>query len=379
MCKFAPKNRNLCYTMHRLKICMLLLASLFFLFPDKGCSETAKTEKPDIGNIILGHIGDEHGWHIATIGDKHLTIPLPIILWHEGTLHIFMSSKFQHGHARYQGFKIGTRADGEALDGKIICVNEKGEYTGQKPLDFSITKNVCYLFVTAALLIWLVFYMKRVSVQRRNQAPKGLQNAVEILITFVKEEIAEVSIEKAKSAKYLPFLLTVFFFILLSNLFGIIPVFPFGANLTGNIATTLVLAVITFLVTTFSGNKNYWKHIFNAPGTPWWLKFPIPLMPVIEIVSMLVKPFVLMVRLFANIMAGHIIILSFVCAIFIFGEMGIGIAYGAAPVPVLFAALLDILEILVAVIQAYVFTLLSAVYIGMATAEHHEENETKKI
>lgn len=364
--------------MRSFRIYFPLLAVLLFLLPFQTRAGEADTEKLNVGELIIGHIGDAHEWHIASIDDKHLTIPLPVILWHEGRLHVFMSSKFQHGKARYKGFGLGGKADGEDLAGKIICVDENGKYTGQRPLDFSITKNVLYLFMIAALLIWLVFYMKKISVKRRNQPPRGLQNAMEILIDFVKTEIVESSIESSKSAKYLPFLLTVFFFILFSNVLGIVPIFPFGANLTGNIAATMVLAVVTFLVTTFSGNKGYWKGIFNTPGTPWWLKFPIPLMPIIEIVSMLLKPFVLMIRLFANIMAGHIIILSFVCAIFLFGEMSVGLAYGVAPVSVLFAAVLDILELLVAFIQAYVFTLLSAVYIGMATGKGHEETEIKK-
>lgn len=364
--------------MHPFRKYLPLVAVLLFLLPIQTHAKESDAEKLNVGELIVGHISDAHEWHIASVDDKHFSIPLPVILWHEGKLHVFMSSEFHHGKTQYKGFKLGEKTDREDLEGKIICVDESGNYTGQKPLDFSITKNVLYLFVIAALLIWLVFYMKKVSVKRKNQAPGGLQNAMEILIDFVKTEIVEPSIEGPGSAKYLPFLLTLFFFILLSNVFGIVPIFPFGANLSGNIAATMVLAVATFLVTTFSGNKGYWKGIFNTPGTPWWLKFPIPLMPIIEIVSMLLKPFVLMIRLFANMMAGHIIILSFVCAIFLFGEMSVGLAYGVAPVSVLFAAILDILELLVAFIQAYVFTLLSAVYIGMATGTGHGEPEIKK-
>jgi F-type H+-transporting ATPase subunit a len=178
-----------------------------------------------------------------------------------------------------------------------------------------------------------------------------------------------------KYERYLPYLMTLFFFIFFSNLLGIIPFFPGGANLTGNIAITLVLALFTFTITTFSGNKSYWVHIINTPGVPWWLKIPIPLMPVVEIIGVITKPFVLMVRLFANISAGHIIILGFIGLIFIFGNINVGAGYGASIVSVAFAVFMGMLELLVAFLQAYVFTLLSSLYFGMATEEHghHEE------
>jgi len=168
----------------------------------------------------------------------------------------------------------------------------------------------------------------------------------------------------------MPFLLTLFFFIFLNNLMGLIPFFPGGANLTGNIAVTMVLALFTFFITSFSGNKDYWKHIINAPGVPWWLKFPVPLMPIVEIVGVITKPFVLMVRLFANMTAGHIIVLGFMSLIFIFGKMNIGVGLSVTPVSVGFSVFMGLLELLVAFIQAYVFTLLSAIYFGMASEEH---------
>jgi F-type H+-transporting ATPase subunit a len=171
----------------------------------------------------------------------------------------------------------------------------------------------------------------------------------------------------------MPYLLTIFFFIFINNLLGLIPFFPGGANLTGNIAVTLVLAIFTFIITTISGNKHYWKEIYNAPGVPWWLKIPIPLMPIVEIVGLITKPFVLMVRLFANITAGHIIALGFVSLIFIFGDkVGVGAGYGFSVISIIFYVFMGLLELLVAFIQAYVFTLLSSLYFGMASAEHHE-------
>lgn len=206
--------------------------------------------------------------------------------------------------------------------------------------------------------------------KRKGKAPKGIQSFVEPIIIFIRDDIAKASIGE-KYEKYLPFLLTVFFFILINNLLGLIPFFPGGANITGNIGVTGVLALFTFIITSFSGNKAYWMHLVNAPGVPWWLKLPIPLMPIVEIMGVFTKPFVLMVRLFANITAGHIIILGFISLIFIFGNISEGLGYGVSIVSVGFSIFMGILELLVAFIQAYVFTLLSALYFGMATEEHH--------
>ncbi|WP_054715092.1 F0F1 ATP synthase subunit A [Marinifilum fragile] len=194
---------------------------------------------------------------------------------------------------------------------------------------------------------------------------------MEPLILFVRDEIAKPAIGEKKYEKYMPFLLTIFFFIWLNNLMGLVPFIPGGANVTGNITITMVLALFTFIITTFSGNKNYWVHIFNTPGVPWWLKFPVPLMPLVELMGVFTKPFVLMVRLFANITAGHMIVLAFVSLIFIFGQISPMLGYGTSVISVLFVIFMDMLELLVALIQAYVFTLLSALYFGMATEEHH--------
>jgi F-type H+-transporting ATPase subunit a len=190
------------------------------------------------------------------------------------------------------------------------------------------------------------------------------------VIIFIRDDVAMSSIGK-NYERYMPFLLTLFFFILFNNLLGLVPIFPGGANVTGNLAVTGVMAFFTLLITTFSGNRAYWQHIFNTPGVPWWLKIPIPLIPIIELMGAFTKPFVLMVRLFANITAGHIIILGFISLIFIFGNMNTYLGYGVSIVSVLFSVFLSLLEILVAFIQAYVFTLLSALYFGMATEEHH--------
>jgi F-type H+-transporting ATPase subunit a len=226
------------------------------------------------------------------------------------------------------------------------------------------------LFISVSLLMIIFLSISRSYTRRKDHAPKGLQSLFEPLIMFIRDDIARPSIGEKRYMRYMPFLLTLFFFIFLNNLMGLIPFFPGGANLTGNIAVTMVLALFTFFITSFSGNKDYWKHIINAPGVPWWLKFPVPLMPIVEIVGVITKPFVLMVRLFANMTAGHIIVLGFMSLIFIFGKMNIGIGLSVTPVSVGFSVFMGLLELLVAFIQAYVFTLLSAIYFGMASEEH---------
>jgi len=317
------------------------------------------------GEMIIEHITDSYEWHITNWGDKHISIPLPVILFDKGEFHVFSSSHFHHGE--YLGYTISE--DG-ALKGKIVRINEAGEEV-RPDLDISFTKNVLAIFMSIFILILVFVSVANSYKKTKGHAPKGLQSFLEPIIIFVRDDIAKASIGEKKYEKYLPFLLTIFFFILLNNLMGIIPFFPGGANITGNIAVTGVMAVFTFIITTFSGNKNYWTHIINAPGVPWWLKIPVPLMPIVELMGVFTKPFVLMVRLFANMTAGHIIILGFISLIFIFGEMSQGLGYGVSIVSVGFSIFMDFLELLVAFIQAYVFTLLSALYFGMATEEAH--------
>ncbi len=322
----------------------------------------------DAGKYVVDHVSDSHEWHITTIGNTHLTIPLPVILYSKKSgFHAFLSSRFQHGHAAYRGFAIAGEGSQE---GKIVEVNDKGEITG-KPFDFSITKTVAGSLFSALLLAAILIVVARKAVSNRGKAPSGLHNLVEPVILFVRDDIAIPAIGKNKHERFLPILLTLFFFILIDNLIGLIPFFPFGANITGNISVTLVLALFTFFITTFSGNKHYWKEIFN-PDVPWWMKYPVPLMPFVEFFSMFTKPFVLMVRLFANMMAGHLIVMVFVSLIFIFGNLfgSVG-GFLISPVSILFSVFILLLDVLVSFIQAYVFTLLSALYFGMATAEQH--------
>lgn len=319
------------------------------------------------GELIIEHISDSYEWHIINVGDTHISIPLPVILYDEGNWLVFMSSKFHHGNDAYHGYFISHK---DMNAGKIVKLDGDGLEI-RPTLDISITKNVVAIFLSSLFLIVIFISVARSYDKRRDHAPKGLQSFLEPIIIFVRDDIAKASIGEKRYEKYLPFLLTIFFFILINNILGIIPFFPGGANVTGNIGVTGVLAAFTFIITTFSGNKNYWTHIINAPGVPWWLKIPVPLMPIVELMGVFTKPFVLMVRLFANITAGHIIILGFISLIFIFGEMSTGLGYGVSVISVGFSIFMDFLELLVAFIQAYVFTLLSALYFGMATEEAH--------
>ncbi len=320
----------------------------------------------EAGKLIIEHISDAYEWHIMDFGDTHVTIPLPVILYDQEEWHVFMSSHFHHGHDAYLGYFISEH---DMNEGKIVRLDENGEET--RPfLDISITKNVVAIFFSSAVLIFVFISVARTYTRRKGHAPKGFQSFIEPIILFVRDDIARDSIGK-NYEKYTPYLLTIFFFILLNNLLGLIPFFPGGANVTGNIGVTGVMAFFTLVITTINGNKNYWVHIFNTPGVPWWLKYPIPLMPFVEVMGVFTKPFVLMVRLFANMTAGHIIILSFVSLIFIFGQISTGLGLGVSIVSVGFSIFMNFVELLVAFIQAYVFTLLSALYFGMATEEAH--------
>ncbi len=330
-------------------------------------NDETKTEKFRPESFIFEHILNSHEWHILTYNGHPISIPLPVIVWSKYSgLHIFMSSKFNHGHSQYQGLELCTEGDNE---GKIIEKAPDGSI--YLPIDISISKNVLALFISITLLLWIFITVAKKYKQNQNKAPTGIQNLMEPIIIFIRDDVAKPAIGEKKYGKFMPYLLTIFFFIWLNNMMGIIPIFPGGYNLTGNITITMVLALFTFVITTINGKKVYWTHIINAPGVPWWLKIPIPLMPIVEIMGVFTKPFVLMVRLFANMVAGHIVALGFISLIFIFGGMSIAAGYGFSIVSVFFVVFMTILELLVAFIQAYVFTLLSALYFGMALEEHH--------
>ena len=336
--------------------------------------QKTKEEGFNAGEFIFEHIEDAHEWHILSFRGEDVSIPLPVILISKGfKFHLFLYSKLNHGHTSYHGFNVLTEG---ADKGKIAQVDEQGNFIKDAagnfiiPLDISITKDVAALFISMLLLLWIFISVANAYKRNPNKSPKGLQSWLEPVILFIRDEVAKPSIGP-RYEKFMPFLLSIFFFIWINNMMGIIPLPPGGANITGNIAVTAVLALFTFITTSFHGNKQYWRHIVDAPGVPWWLKLPVPLMPIVEIIGLFTKPFVLMIRLFANIAAGHIIALGFFCLIFIFGEIHPSFGYGASVLSVSFVVFMSLLELLVAFIQAYVFTLLSAIYVGMAIEEHH--------
>jgi F-type H+-transporting ATPase subunit a len=336
-------------------------------------TNTSNDEEFDPTAVIMHHISDAHDWHLwdkvdKETGEKHgVSIPLPVIVWYNGQLDVFMSSAFHHGEKT-----VAKGANEYALYHNKIYVAENGAInfdehhhpTNPQPLDFSITKNVASMMFSALLLLAVFIPMGR-KYKKGGKVPSGLQGFMEPIILFIKEDIARPNIGEHKYQRFLPYLITVFFFIWFNNMLGLVPFFPGGANVTGNIAVTFTLAFFTMVITNFSGNKSYWGHIFNTPGVPWWLKYPIPLMPFVELVGVIAKPFALMIRLFANITAGHIIVLSLISLIFIFKTVLI------SPASILFVLFMDVLELLVALLQAYIFTLLSALFIGLAVQEHH--------
>lgn len=326
----------------------------------EGGHEGEKTEF-NAGELIMEHIGDSHDWHI--VGHTH--VPLPVIVHQAGTGWHFFSSARLHEGAVHEGFALH--------ENHIVAKDEKGEWSRAGILDLSITKNVASMLLAVTFLLLIFTSVARAYARREGEAPKGLQSFMEPIILFVRDDIAKNAIGEKHYRKYLPYLLTLFFFIWVNNLMGLIPVFPFGSNVTGNIAIPLVLAIITFVIVTVKANWHYWRHMLAMPGIP--VAVLVILTP-IEIIGHFVRPFVLMVRLFANIMAGHIVLLVFFCLIFIFsknGESLIG-GYATAPFALAFTVFVNCLELLVAALQAYVFTLLTSMYIGTAIAGGHDDH-----
>lgn len=336
-------------------------------------------EEFNIGEMIMHHISDAHEWHLWGGHDNSVSIYLPVILL-DGGLKTFSSTHFYHGeaasaedhetHEQISYMKGVGPADGYAMFHEKIYKLEDGAlhfenghvHGNVRPLDFSITKNVLSLFFGATLILLIMgsvakFYKKNGAV-----APKGFAKFMEPLIIMVRDDVAKSNIGEHKYERYVPYLLTIFFFIWINNMLGLVPIIPGGANLTGNITITFFLALCTLLVTVLSGNRNYWGHIFATPGVP---KALLPIMIPIELVGILTKPFALMIRLFANITAGHVIILAFIGIIFINKNM----AWGGLSVPM--ALFISILELLVAFLQAFLFAMLSALFIGAAVEEAH--------
>ena len=318
----------------------------------------------DVAEILFGHTSDDYGWHITDWKGQHVTIPLPCIVHGSTGWHVFMSSKVAHGH-EHEGLFI---ADEGKFAGKIVERDAEGEL--RRPFDISITKNVASIMITAALLILII--LTTAGWYRKHDAsegvPGGFTGVMEMMIMMVNDEIIRPSIGEKEYRRYAPYLLTAFFFIFLCNLLGLVPFFPGGANVTGNIAVTMVLALFTFFAINLFGNRHYWKEIL-WPDVPLFLKFPIPIMQTIELFGVISKPFSLMVRLFANIMAGHMMVLGLVSVIFVTVKLGPVINGSMTLIAMLFGLVINALELLVAFIQAYVFTMLSAVFIGMSRQE----------
>jgi F-type H+-transporting ATPase subunit a len=324
--------------------------------------------KFDPTEVVMEHIADSHVWHVA----GNFSFPLPIILYTPSGLEVFSSGEFHHGEedhkGRYNTYRLSEDTKGQSLsqnffNKKIKVVGADGkvdEAASAQVMDFSITKNVAAMFLTVVILLFVFTAVATAYKRREGKSPKGLQSFLEPIFVFIRDDVARPNIGH-DYAKFMPFLLTIFFFILINNLLGLIPIFPGGANVTGNIATTFILALFTLVVVNVNGNKYYWRHVF-APAVPKWMY--IIMIPV-ELIGIISRPFALMVRLFANITAGHIIVLSLISLIFIFKSIAI------APVSVGFVVFMDVLELLVAFLQAFIFTLLSALFIGMAIEEHH--------
>ncbi len=318
--------------------------------------------------IISEHIGDSHDWHIVTWNGHPIELHLPILVWSKNTgWHAFSSSHLAEGQT-YEGLHYNEK-------GKITEIDANGSES--RPLDISITKNVCGLFMVSFITIALILYCANWYKKHPLQAPRGFVGLIELVVCYLYDNVVDSVIGGRNSVRFAPYLLTAFFFILMCNLVGLIPVFPFGMNLTGNIAVTVTLAATTFLVVNLTGTKHYWKDIL-WPNVPWFLKFPIPLMQVIEIVGLFTKPFSLTIRLLANIFAGHTIILSLICMIFTSVSMGVTMHRSMTVVALLFAVFMNMMELLVAFLQAFVFTTMSASYISQAQVGSEEESEIEE-
>jgi F-type H+-transporting ATPase subunit a len=355
---------------------LFFILFFFFLSFPAFANEESPEEKPDLNvrELILDHVSDGYGWHITTFGHRHLSIPLPVIVkGQESGWHLFSSAKFHHGHESWQGFSIAQEGD---YKGKIVETLAGGEVV--RPWDFSITKNAASLLLSSLVLMGLILYCaawyRKRQATPEDASPKGFIAFVEMVVMSIVDGVIKPCIGK-NYRRYTPYLLTVFFFIIFNNLLGLIPVFPGGANVTGNIAITCVLALCTFTIVNIFGTKEYWKEIF-WPDVPAWLKIPIPIMPAIELVGVFTKPFALMIRLFANILAGHAIVLGLTCMVFLTVSLGVAMNAGMSILAVIMAIFINCVELLVAYIQAYVFTMLSAVFIGLSQAEaHHPKKE----
>ena len=356
---------------------ILTLAFLFMFSMNVSgyAQDDAEKEPVDVRGIVFGHIGDSYEWHVTDIGETSIHIPLPIIVYSQSTgWHVFMSSVLHHNGGVYEGLYIAPEDSPYA--GKIVERNEAGEEI--RPWDISITKITFSMLLNSLILIVIVlsaarWYKKR---SKETASPGGFVGLIEMLIVTINDDVIKSGVGP-NYRKFSPYLLSAFFFILINNFMGLIPIFPGGANVTGNIAITFVLSVCSFIAINLFASREYWKEIF-WPDVPLWLKLPIPMMPFIEFFGVFIKPIALMIRLFANMLSGHMAILVLTCLIFIASSMG-PVLFGSLTIAsVVFSIFMNALEILVAFIQAYVFTMLSAVFIGLAQPHHHEVEKVEE-
>ena len=326
-----------------------------------------ESNKLDVAKVIFGHIADAHEWHLFTI--KHegaepteVAFPLPVIIYNsQKGLSVFSSSKIEEG-SDYDGYVLDKS---NSMKEKVIV---KDDPTA-KIYDVSITKNVLSMLIGVVLLLWVLLKAgKKYNTHGSMKAPSGFQNFIEVVIVFIRDEVAKPCLGN-NYKKYLPLLLTIFFFIWINNLLGLL---PGGANFTGNIAVTSCLALLSFIVILANSKKHFWMHLFNPPGVPGWMK---PMLVLIEIISLFIKPMALMIRLFANMMAGHIVILALICMVFIFAAINAYIGAGFVPASIAFAIFMFLLELLVGAIQAFIFCNLTAVFIGQSIEDPHEAHD----
>lgn len=341
---------------------LLLILALMPVFAFAGEAKP-KGEELNISEIVLEHLSDSYEWHIASYGDKHWSIPLPIILRSSNT----GEWTFCTEHSLPENYYFDAAHHGSIYekmpDGSTV-----------RPLDLSITKAVAHIWIVVFVLIAVFLYCARwyKGKTESDKAPGGFVGVMEMLVMTIHDDVVKASIGEKNYRKFAPYLITVFFFIFTTNLLGLLPIFPGGANVTGNINVTFFLALCTMIAINLFGNKEYWKDIF-WPHVPLLLKAPVPLMPLIELFGVFTKPFALMIRLFANMMAGHAIILSFTCVIFLGWSMGTSMGIGLNLMSAIMLLFMNLLEVLVAFVQAYVFTLLSSVFIGLAQKEEEAE------
>lgn len=349
------------------KIILSVIMAVFAALPAPLSAADGNGGEFNVKEVIFEHLLDTYKWELPF---THAYVSLPVIVRdYEGGWHVF-DSRNLYEKGEYEGFTISHEGD---YSGKIVGKDAEGNI--YRPLDLSITKDVSEIILAAILVLLIFFPMARWYRKNGNKAPRRFLGAVELIVDMIYSEVIKPVLGK-DARKFAPYLLTLFFFILIINLLGMITVFPGGANLSGNLAVTMVLAILTFLVVNIFGTKHYWKDLF-WPEVPMWMKCPVPLMPLIEVFGAITKPVALMIRLFANMLGGHMITLVLVALIFIFSTLGMAVQSGTAVFSMIFALFMAVLHLLICLIQAYVFTMLSTIFISLARVHGEERHEAE--